>query len=399
MNERVRSYETAIVGAMLVSTRAVEEVRLRPEQFSYPDTRRAFEAVQKVYVTGGVPSVQTVWHELGGTDSAMDALIGYADSIASASQVGWYVKKLLEERFAGEYRGWSAEPVQSFEDALAHSARMPVFSGASELEPISKVLLPTHLDGVTTGFSCLDRVTHGSGFVCGQSFVASGYQKSGKTSFKTQAAVHAGKLFLADQSERCVVYGTFADLSPSALLQKMLQQESGSRYLGDGFSESAFSDLRSLPIVFYDARKHGRTVEDFTARVRSLAYKRPVGLVFADYAQKVGTMEKTSMVQQMETVSARLCDLADDLHIPVVVGSQVTMNADGEATTKYARAFEEDAGTVMRIVRKEGEVTFEIPFNRHGPSEKRQPMTWNERRLTFEEPGQLAQEQDRRYGT
>lgn len=396
MNEKVRAYELAIVGSMLVSERAVEEVRLRPEQMFYADTRKALEAIRKIYVKGGTPSLHSVAVELGGTDEAVLFLHSATDSIASASQVGWYVQRLLEESFGQRYREWLEADVKTFEQAQEHARTMPVFEGGTELTPISSVSLPSHLDGVSTGFSCLDRVTHGSGWVSGQMAVVSGYQKSGKTSFKTQSAVHAARLFAKDGSDRCVVYATFADLSREALLQKMLQQDCGCRYVSDSLTQAAFDELRALPIVFYDARRHGRNVEDFVSRVQGLAYKRPVGVFFADYAQKIGAKEPNP-VARMESVSSRLCDLADDLHVPGVVGSQVTFNQEGEATTKYARALEEDAGLVVRIVReKDGGVFIEVPFNRHGPGQKRQEVDWDERRLSFREREYAVE--DRRMG-
>lgn len=399
MNAQVRSYELAVVGAMLLSVRAVEEVRLRPEQFFYADTRRAFEAVREVYVQGGTPDLVSVKSLLGGTDAAHEFLLAATESIASASQVGWYVSQMAKAAYVEQVRAWSELPCDTFEDAQAKASAVPVYDSGCELSDIAEVGLPSHLDGVPTGFSCLDRVTHGSGYVCGQTSVASGYQKSGKTSMMTQSCLSVGKLFLSDGSDRLAVYATFADLSPSALLQKMLQQECGSRFVDSGFAQEGLNTVRSLPVRFYDSRKHGRGVEDFCAKVRSLAYKRPVGIVFVDYAQKVGSQDtKLSMVGRMESVSSQLCDLADSLHVPVVLGSQVTISGDGEATTKYARAFEEDAGLVLRIVRKDGEVAFEVPFNRHGPSEKHQAMSWNPRHLTFEEP--LAQDaRDARFGT
>lgn len=377
-----RECEVAIVGSMLLSVRAVEEVRLSPDAFLYPDTRAAFEAVRKVYVKGGEPDLLSVALELGNTDAAQLFLIQAAESIVNASRVGWYVKRLTEERYAVRFQEWAAKAgsASTFEDAQAIVASMPRFEGAHETLRIEDVDLPAHQDGVLTGFDCLDRVTHGSGFVAGQTFIASGYQKSGKTTMMCQSA-----LAIAKRGED-VIYGTFADLSPAALLQKMFQMETGHRQVQSDFDQAALDEIKALPIQFYDARRFGRNVEDFASKATALAYKYGRIVPFVDYVQKVRTAKDCqSQVERVERVSDALCDLADTLHVPVVVGSQVTIDKDGEATTKYARAVEEDAGTVLRIRRKESEVTWEVPFNRHGPSERKTSMRWDAHYLRFEE--------------
>lgn len=397
-----REWELALVGAMLLSERAVEDVYLKPERFLYDDCRKAYEAIQSVYVTTGTVDVIAVKVALGNTDAAHLFLASAADHCTNASHAAMYARQIEGQSFAQEYAEWLAEgsSLTGLDEIQSHSERMPKFTGGEPLLDIAKVGLPGALDGVTTGFRCLDHLTHGAGWVAGQTSVVSAYTKGGKTAAMLQSLGAAARRFLADGSDRIAVYATFADLSPERLVQRMLTEECGSRYVDSTLAAEALRDLRSLPVKFYNARTHGRQVEALATKARTAHYKRPVGIVFCDYAQKMGTFDKCdSEVGRMTTVSSKLDELADRLYIPVVLGSQITVNADGSVTTKYARAIEEDAGFVLRIKRKEGECSFEVPLNRHGPGERKQEMAWNERTLTFDEPEPLAQEQDRRYGT
>ena len=166
-------------------------------------------------------------------------------------------------------------------------------------------------------------------------------------------------------------------------------QDCGESYVVSDFSAECLANIKSLPIWFYWSKEHGRTVEDFCAKMRNRAYRTPIYAVYCDYAQKMRAKKECgSMEREQSYIVSELCDLAEDLDCPIIVASQITRGGkDGDTITKHSRAWEEEAGMVIRIERDKetDEAAFEVPFNRHGP-ERKIPLKWNDRYVRFDEP-------------
>jgi hypothetical protein len=104
-------------------------------------------------------------------------------------------------------------------------------------------------------------------------------------------------------------------------------------------------------ITVYDASQDrtSATVESVCAWVRGLDPTPHV--VFIDYAQKMRTRDKKPRRSDelAEYCSSELALLARELRIAVVIGSQITIGSDGVDISKGGRAWEEDAGLILRI--------------------------------------------------
>lgn len=375
------SAEMALLGAVLISPHVIERVNVQDSDFLYPNIAEVYAVVKRQYVRGKNPDLVTVKSELGGGDQTEDLLLRAMESCVHASNVEHYAEQVREFAYLRRFHEWrdtlaKAESVSDIESAMS---KRPLMYSSSDLLSIGSVEMPTHSRGVPTGLSALDYLTHGAGWVCGQMGIVSAYHKTGKTAFLTQTT-RAG----AETGES--VYGTFADLDPRMLLQRMLIQDCGSRYAVTDMEQAALGNIRALPIAFYWSKKHGRFVEDFCAKMRSYAWKRPIVSIYVDYAQKLRTKgDWGSTEREQAAMAAQLVDLAEDLDVPVVVASQITKDKEGGVITKHGRVWEEEAGIVVRIERKidSTEAKIDVPFNRHGPARKID-CVWNERLLKFE---------------
>lgn len=379
------SAEMALLGAALLDPRLVETLTVTDDDFLYPNLAEVYACVKRQFSQNGASDIVTVKAELGDSDGLVDTMVRAMESVTSVSLAPAYEKTVKDAAYVRRFHEWqsSLESAETPDEIESIVTKRPTYDSSRPLLGIRDVEMPTYDKGVKTGFAGLDYITHGAGFVSGQVTVASAYHKIGKTAALTQFC-RAGA-----ESVDNVVYGTFADLDPKRLLQRMLMQACGSRYVTDSMEAAELGTIKRLPISFYWSKLHGRAVEDFCAKMRNLAYKRPVGAVYLDYAQKLRARKECgSMEREQSYIVAELCDLAEDLDCPIVVGSQITRDKEtGSSITKHSRAWEEEAGMVVRIERNKetDEARFDVPFNRHGP-ERNVPLTWNDRHVRFDEP-------------
>lgn len=251
-------------------------------------------------------------------------------------------------------------------------------------------------EGIRTGFRRFDAAT-GCGLPKGQTTLVSARQKGGKTAFLlglALAGVREGKT---------VVYATLADLNPFQIKRRLLKMLSGhdrqpqqaeafdedSYEAGLGFLNDHFKDGS---LFVYDGRKYGTYVEELAARMTGRVLETKVDLLIVDYAQKLKSRERggrDNKTAEQEICSDALKRLAEDLNVPIAVGSQITEGGAAGQTTKYARAWEEDAGLVLNIggiedPTSDSHVTMTIPYNRFGPR-GRFDLLWRARNVGFEE--------------
>lgn len=274
--------------------------------------------------------------------------------------------------------------------------RSSVFDAGTEIPELATIeLSEAGESGVSTGIKGLDELT-GVGLVSGQTAVVAAYRKGGKTAFLVQLALTAMKAGLN------VVYATLADLDPAQLKRRMLKQLCGlSRFPANTTFEAQrhydealgyLNDIfREGGCRIYDGAVHGKFVEDLSSKIVAHSMQNPPDLLCVDYVQKIHSRKRGARdgkTSEMEYVSEALKELAEELRCPVAIGSQVTFaERGGEASTKYAKAIEEDAGILMQIERfddsKNGEpVLMTVGANRFGPSGK-VDLFWDKNRVRF----------------
>src|SRR3990167_6723104 len=105
-SEPHRQYELAVVGAMMLSTRFIEQMRLTQDHFRHPDTKRAFERIREAYIKGKPIDIITIKAELGGTDAAANFLLTAMECCPAVDTAPWYERKLREEHYLYEWHDW-----------------------------------------------------------------------------------------------------------------------------------------------------------------------------------------------------------------------------------------------------------------------------------------------------
>jgi len=102
--------------------------------------------------------------------------------------------------------------------------------------------------------------------------------------------------------------------------------------------EKGLELLRSLPL-YYTADM--RDVDAIALDLRRKAEDAPVGFALVDHAQRLQGGTGDNLTIQAEYRAITLASLADELHCPIVVPSQLTVR-DGEKIAKWSRAWSEN---------------------------------------------------------
>jgi replicative DNA helicase len=408
--------EMSCLGACLFGDRAVDEAMaiVEADDFFRPAHQVAFAAVARLRHQGCAVDMVTLKQELiraGALDNVggEEFIVRIAELVPNPGSVRTYARVVKENASLRRLQAAMRKGLQLVDDpdlsTAEKLAKAEQFLEGAKFrlapDPISLADMAKELmqdldsgieDGVSTGFKFLDTLTTCGGYPKGQTSVVSAYQKGGKTTFAVSSAIRNLK------AGRSVLYYTLADLSPKLLTKRIVTQETGiSKKPRDLEEEQSYLNcLDSLysggwKLDFLSSRVHGSSIEEIEIAVKGAFYRQPRNLVFVDYAQKIETKnDRLDQVRALEFASKRLVRLAEDLGAPVVVGSQITEDRDGNITTKYARALEEDAGVVYRIHRKSREerdeprVEVEVAYNRFG-EERTIKLSWDKARVMFDD--------------
>lgn len=391
--------EMGVISSMLIDNRAVGIMArmLKPEDFSRHAHQVLFGACLKL---GSKLDYLTLRSEIGnrleelGGEEYLEQVVLYVPSAANAEHYAEIVREKSERRGAIEaaQRLLSAAPEMPIEELRAMRSEI----GNLDYSPVpfvdfaSVAIRTRRTRGVTTGFGSLDGAISTGGYPAGQMTVASGYHKSGKTSFMLSSFV--AQLETGTRS----LFATFADLGKEDLKERMVRSMCGWGHEPQGLMEQGefMRAVKAIEFDFesfcYDASKvdTGDDVETFVAWFKAEHSKKPFDCVFMDYAQKIVSSDKRAMhseLAQSATVSRKLSRLAANTGVPIVVGSQVTEGSVKEgrkAITKGSRVWEEDCGWCLRVT---PERNIEVAYSRFGRQGFEVPMTWNDTHLRFED--------------
>lgn len=378
--------EFALVGALIVfADRVSIPQEIDSEWFANPAARTVFGAVRDVSRSGRMPDPIAVRQRLA--DLGMIDRIGGDDMFAeimqacsSASMVPGLIETLRPlhvRRKVREISDWLRK-VSDRDDLtpgeiasrLAECAAMAIGANGAPVTGIGQVDHDGDDVGVMSGFPGLDGLMSTSGYPSGQLSVVSAYHKGGKTTFKLSSAVKQL------QDGRRVLWATFADLNARQLKRRILRNLCGwskRPYSLDAAADydQALGWLNTAPLDVYDATalSSGFDVDTFATWLRANHDRAGYECVFVDYAQKLRATNAKNRFAEGDYCSEVMARLAAQIGVPIVVGSQITPGGkDGETKTKNSRAWEEDAGLVIRLKREGSIVECEVPFSRFGPS-------------------------------
>lgn len=160
--------------------------------------------------------------------------------------------------------------------------------------------------------------------------------------------------------------------------------------------DEAKRQLRDLPIIINDQTP--MTIAAATTWARSLVHRHGCEIIIVDYLQKLDADAKERRLE-VAKVAKGLKNIARNLQVPVVVGAQMSRDAEGKAPTMAnlgeSAVIEHEADVVLALhvePLKEGElddnpsqkVSLLVLKNRHGPARLSIPTTFRRDVFRFE---------------
>ncbi len=438
--------EAALLGALMIDNRLVEDVqlRLRSDHYFEPLHGRIYDAILRMTDKNMVANPVTLrpmfeaddaMKEVGGpaylaqlTGSGA-AIIGARDfarqiydlallrslvavgrdMVEGALDTSEEVAPLSQiERAEGElYRvaeqGGGEGKVKSFGEATKlaiEQAERALNSGG-------------HLSGVTTGLDGINSKI--GGLHRSDLLILAGRPGMGKSSLATNMAFAAAQRFVRDQEDG-IEPGKSAgtpvaifslEMSADQLATRILSEESGisSENLRMGkISQQEFrqlaraaADLQTLPLYIDDTP--GLTIAALRTRARRLKRQKGIGMVVIDYLQLLqgsGKSSSDNRVQEISEISRGLKQLAKELDVPVLALSQLSRAVEQRedkrpqlSDLRESGSIEQDADIVMFIYREDYYVASREP---------KRPMDGDDAKI-FEAYEQWQRDMERVYGT
>jgi len=391
--------EQAVLGAMLLDHRAIDQVReqLSTNSFYFSPHATIFRVICDLHDHGKPADQLTVTEDLR-TCGQLDDVGGVvyiaklASEVASSANVVAHAsivqqKAMLREVIARAYTlselaYEQSEPAQTLiGQAIDKLSSLEQGNGIDGLLHIDQVI-PETLDliekacrskGKTTGVSSrlpsLDALT--GGFQPGDLVILAARPSVGKTALALQWA-HSG----ADRTGTAAFFSL--EMSRTQLVQRLVAQATRidlhrlrtGKLTDDEWQAvaRASAELSSLKLHIDD--RAGLTVPYIRGQCRKLQARDGLSLIILDYLQLMSASEKTSSrEQEISRISRGLKGIAKEFGVPVIALSQLSRSSvsrkDKRARLEDLResgAIEQDADVVMFLNKPEGygEKTVEV---------------------------------------
>jgi replicative DNA helicase len=214
--------------------------------------------------------------------------------------------------------------------------------------------------GIPTGFDQLDEMT--SGLQRSDLVIVAARPSMGKTSFTLNVAQHVGL--------KGMTVGFFSlEMSKEQLFMRLLTSEARidahrfrTGFLGEkdyGRLAQALGRLTEAKVFIDDTASIG--ILEMRAKARRLKAEHGLDLLVVDYIQLMqGRGRFDNRQQELASISRSMKGLAKELHVPIVVLSQLSRAPDARADhrpqlsdLRESGALEQDADVVMFIYREE----------------------------------------------
>ena len=381
--------EQAVLGAVFMAPSAMDEVihMLRPESFWRTSHQHIWRAMLKLNgETGQVFDWVTVANEIrragamdecGGEDAVHTYLAEMSVSVPSTFALPRYaaivhdraVKREVILR-AGDIRTMALDETTSALDVVSRFNQSAVgvleeSAGSSDADSATTVREALdELDnggrkGLTTGYQALDRFS--GGFVPGGLYIIGARPGQGKSALignmveryqRQQVNVGVFPLEMTRLQMIQRMCALRADVNSLALRESRMSQVERARAV------EAFHTLKTG--IWYNDRPK-QTVADVTAQTRVWHRKHGISVVFVDYLQIMGAVDRRLERRlQIAEMTQGLKNLARELNIVVVAACQINREVEKRggnkkptlADLKESGSIEEDADGVIGIYRE-----------------------------------------------
>jgi replicative DNA helicase len=386
--------EASLLGALLIDSNAIVKIADSLAAADFFDKRheRIYEAMTSLYEQHKAIDVLTLADRLKDTGhlnsiggpSYLSELTNYVPTAAHVEQYADIVaQKALRRRLIAASQEISEltkdeskqlqELIEDAETRLFEVSQQHIKQDIVSLETILAEsfdrLDDLHKDkakirGVSTGFKDMDNIL--AGFQKSDLIILAARPSMGKTALMLNFAHN-----IAVQSQEPVLFFSL-EMSKEQLVDRLLSMESGvdawalrTGNLTDADFEKighAMGTLSEAPIFIDDTPS--LTISDLRTKARREAHKRPLGLIVVDYLQLMSGGSRFgsegNRVQEISEISRGLKQVARELNVPVLVGSQLSRSVESRspqipqlADLRESGSIEQDADVVAFIYREE----------------------------------------------
>jgi replicative DNA helicase len=406
--------EQIVLGAMLMSTNAIEDVtdRLDADDFYRTTHATIYRAIVSRYANGEPTDVVAiVAHLLTTSDLVRIGGAPYLHelmaAVATVGSASWYARTVAD--CAGRLRLSNAAAAvaqaatspaltlseaqdragQAVHEAItSNSDTGPSRAGdllADAFDRIEQAGKRKGLRGITTGFADLDRLT--GGLQPGRLYVVAGRPGMGKTV--------VGLDFVRVNAIRNGVPSMFVtlEMGKDEVMDRILSAQTSipHHFIQDGDVNDANwtqlaragAEVDAAPLYIDDSNVN---LVQLRTRARRIKQRHGLGLLVVDYLQLMTSSKKPENRQQeVSELSRGLKLLAKELEVPLVAVSQLNRAADARtdkrpslADLRESGSIEQDADAVILLYREDyydresprsGEADFIIAKHRHGATD------------------------------
>jgi replicative DNA helicase len=368
--------------------------RITAESFYYPAHRVIFAEIYAIYQRGK-PIDEIILRDSLSAKGKLDGAGGanYIEQICNridiSAHIGHYIDRvrdyellrrtisaaegIIAKAFDGQenvpqFLGEAEEKIFAISKDVVTETAQPIDVPMKQAVQNFQALLRRRGEytGTASGFTDLDKLT--DGFHPAEMIVVAARPSMGKTSFALNIAENV-ILPPANGSAKAVPTLFFSlEMSADQLAMRLLcgRARVSLTRLRDGSAHRnsqsqndllcASKDFFSAPLWIDDASN--MTIVEMRARARRIHSKHNLGLVVIDYLQLIsGTDNRVQREQQIAEISRGVKAMAKELHLPVIVLSQLNRESEKEkrrprlSDLRESGSIEQDADVVLLLSR------------------------------------------------
>jgi replicative DNA helicase len=394
--------ESAVIGSLLIDNSSLDDVAyLQPEDFSLHSNRELFRAIKNLIHEGKSADIISVSDRVSKNDSTVFCEVAsIANGSFTSANIRHYAELVRESSTDRKLIAIGQQIISSVkngtENRLDHAQRQLAeitdlchFEISRVGDVLGNVLQkiderfnnPSDINGLATGFTEIDRLTHG--LQPDHLIILAARPSMGKTLLAMNIAEYAA----IDEKKSVLIFSL--EMDKEELLERSISslgRINGSAIKTGRLAQRDFDRIVSLSSKYADAKlfiEDGSELNVFEMRSRCRRIKREHGLdlVVIDYLTLVSGKGENE-TDRITKISRSLKLLARDLGVPVLLVSQLNRAVDARqdkrpmmSDLRQSGAIEQDADLILFIYRDEiynqdsphkGIAEIIVAKNRHG---------------------------------
>lgn len=379
-------FEQAVIGGVLIDPNGMMKVTEHlksPKDFYEPRHQVIFESLLKQFEDGLPIDLLTIAEKLrkdgiiekaGGIEYLMDL----SRATPTSANLNYYSKVVKDKSMlrnvieVGTNMSATAYEDDAHPETIIDKAEEALFGLSQDrssrgfihirdlLSPVIKKIedlqkTKSGVTGVETGFYDLDRMT--AGFQPSDLIILAARPSVGKSSLGINIACNA-----SIRNGKTV--GIFSlEMSKEQLVERMISAEArvNAQDMRKGqLSDDAWPKIGHIMSELYNAPLYiddscDLTILELRAKARKLALERELSLIIIDYLQLLRTNQRAeNRVQEIAQITRSLKALARELHVPIIVQSQLSRSIEQRqdhrpvlSDLRESGSIEQDADLVM----------------------------------------------------